>query len=46
MVGVDVLKYLQRCNVEILNSVALICFDNFSAATLKDLSFGIYYVYS
>lgn len=34
MVSVDVLRYLQRCDKAIPSDVALICFDDFSAATL------------
>jgi LacI family transcriptional regulator len=34
MVGIDVLRYLQRCDIKIPSQVALICFDDFSAATL------------
>jgi LacI family transcriptional regulator len=34
MVGIDVLGYLQQRRVKIPNDIALICFDDFSAATL------------
>lgn len=34
MVGVDVLQELQRCRLRIPEDIALICFDDFSAATL------------
>ena len=34
LVGVDVLRYLQRYSVRVPDNIALICFDDFSAATL------------
>lgn len=34
LVGIDVLRYLQSRSIKIPESIALICFDDFSAATL------------